>query len=302
MRLDPFDEYVPQQWFPHGAHRKHGLPEPGWLIARSHAVWRVEAVVPRPVVSDRDQAVWRDAGYPDVDTWDRRPYLVRAFHVGGWNPKNIQPTRAAVLSIPAGWMWLEWHVYPRDRWPMCSCCGEPSPCRADAEDVTVGAAVRKAERFGECMPGCCWACHEPVTSRQTSVRYDGVNLDLPTSLPPQFHTRQACRRLAVAYELRWLAADPDRPRILTYPDCGGWLLCHADGVTECMPFSDGDERLFLSGGRFGEAAPDCGGHLTHDHHAQSACQAAGCPHGCGPGNWIRLPERPPRNGQRALPG
>lgn len=236
-----------QRWLPERATYHRGLPEIGWLIASAHTVFRIARV---ELLDDGETLrVWVN-------------------HVGGVRPAeprgHVPPDGQYRFSVPladAGW-----YVYPKTgRWPMCGCCGEPMPCRAELEDRAAKAASAKLDELMSRMPGCCWACGEPITSRQQGVTYPGDNLDLPGGQQVRFHLRRACWSSAAAYEDRWLSEDPSRKRIITYPDCPGTLVVHADGSSECR------------------SKTPCGGHLTHDHGHVAACFSAdknACPRGC----------------------
>lgn len=272
-------------------------PEPGRLVARAHAVWRVTAVTDLPL-NDADRQVWLDHRMPDPATWRARPYRVDVEWVGGKEPswfaagnKNLTGRK----DVRAG-EYVTWHTYAGERWPQCSCCGEPMPCRAELEDRQVAASLTKIARMEAVPPGACWACGEVVTTRQKTVTYPGDNVDLPGGPQPRFHLRASCVHSAHDYEERWLAVDPRRERILTYPQCGGTLIVHGDGSSECVaaPHPLGADQPLH---------PDCRGHDTHDHGVITACtarEAGQCPRGCTreghPGTRCR--PRP----DRALPG
>lgn len=284
------------RWLPDRTVRTYDRPLPGQLLALRHGVWRVVHVQDVPVVSDRDVEAWRAAGSPDVGTWKHRPYMLRLAHVGGAGADDLpirdEPAgggfgRYGNLAVPAGPRWIDWQVYPAGRWPMCSCCGEPTPCRAAIADRIVASDVARAEEHASRAPGACWSCGEVITRRQASVVYPGVNLDLPTATAPRFHTRAACAGDAERYEGRWIAADASRARILTWPVCRGSLVVHSDSVTAC------------TGGE-----PDCVGHDSHDHRgSMSWCggPGGGCARPeCGRRTdvgGIRLPRRPSRLAQ-----
>lgn len=253
------------RWLPLRTTGKH-RPQTGNLIAYRHAVWRVAKVEDLPV-SDADREVWLKHGMPDLGTWPDRPYLVIVDWVGGaqpsWN-RDGDMRKHGTITIPAGaYVW--WRVYPSDRWPQCSCCGEPMPCRAELEDQQVTASLDRIARMEAVRPGACWACSALITPRQKAVTYPGENLDLPGGQQVHFHTRRACVRVAHEYEERWVAADPRRERILTWPACSGSLVVHGDGSSEC----------------FGGVL-ECRGHATHDHRHMLACytQSHGCPREC----------------------
>lgn len=277
-------------------------PENGDLVAIGHAVWSVSNVADIEL-DDDDRGRWLDAGMPDLATWSRRPFQAHVDHVAGalpeWLAGDTKP--GAVVTIHAKTDY-RWRVYPKSgRWPQCSCCGEPTPCRAELADRQITASMNDIEKWMSRKPGSCWGCGEQITRRQQSVVYDGDNLDLPGGIPVRIHLRNACRWYAERYELRWLAEDPRRQRILTYPKCPGILYVHADGSSTCVSWRDmlGQEV---------ESAPDCQGHLTHDHGSRSACYGAegGCPLGCSrkrhPG--VSTSPRPLRRPQTtaALPG
>ncbi len=273
-------------WMPLNAHRKT-RPAPGDLIAHLHAVWRVTAVADL-AWSAEDREMWMDIGAPDADKWRGRPYRIHTEHVAGARPDWASaegPVQSSRLDVPGSrYGEHDWWVYPASgRWPMCSGCHEPMPCRADLEDREVTKTMNKVAEHMRKTPGNCWACDEPITKRQKFVLYVGDNLDLPGAAAPRFHTRSACRGWAERYELRWIAEDPRRERILTYPKCGGILVVHGDGSSECK------SGPMVAGVHEGE--PGCRGHLTHDHSAHQACYVGssylapladmpGCPRGC----------------------
>ncbi|MEV4672769.1 hypothetical protein AB0K34_14025 [Actinomadura sp. NPDC049382] len=265
-------------------------PEKGKLIAYRHAVWQVAKVedVPPAELDEASRDVWFDRGMPELSTWPERPYRVIVDWVGGapapWHRNGDKQTRGTV-TVPST-AHILWRVYPSDRWPQCSCCGEPMPCRAELEDEQVTASLDRIAKMEAIPPGACWACAEPITTRQKAVAYPGENLDLPGTDAPNFHTRRSCLPAAHAYEERWVAVDPRRERILTWPLCGGSLIVHGDGSSEC----------------FGGVL-ECRGHATHDHHRIQACfrQSHGCPRECPredhPGT--RPAPRPARRGPTA---
>lgn len=291
------------RWFPLRTGGK-GRLETGDLIAHEHAVWRVVRVVNLPL-SDADREVWLKYGMPDPATWPARPYAVTVEWEGGARPpwdREGDKQKRGTITIRAGvHMW--WRVYSSDRWPQCSCCGEPMPCRAELEDREVTSSLDHLARLEAIPPGACWACAEPITTRQKSITYPGENLDLPGGQQVHFHTRRVCVRQAHEYEERWVAADPRRERILTWPHCDGVLVVHADGSSECRSAG----KVF---GKQRDSQPDCQGHLTHDHSSMQACYVAdnwlnpeawegGCPRGCSrdghPGT--RTTPRPARREQ-----
>jgi hypothetical protein len=288
MRLNP-------SWVPQGTSTVSGRPPVGRLIAYSHGVWSV-VEVNDVSLSDYDHELWVKAGMPALDTWPDRPYKIVAIHVAGarprWAPATWTGSRVE-MGVRAGRSHHTWDVYPvSGRWPMCSCCREPVPCRAELEDREVSAALDEVAVFTSRAPGSCWGCGKKITARASQVAYPGDNLDLPGGIPVRFHTRASCHLKAVRYEQRWLNSDPRRERVLTWPECEGRLLVHADGTSECRNGAD----LF---GTWRENDPDCQGHLTHDHKNASTCHTlhGGCPRGCStdPTHYISsATPRPPR--------
>ena len=279
-------------WHARETHAHWGPPPQGALVAINHGVWRVAQVEDLPVFTDDDRQAWLDVGMPDIPTWRGRPHHLVLEHVGGHRPAGPRLTRrvAAVASHTGN----TWEVYPDSgRWPMCSCCGEPMPCRAEIADWEVNRAARRMDELEARLPGCCWSCSEPITTRQRSVAYPGDNLDMPGGIPVRFHRRRRCWAAATRYERRWIDADPRNERILTWPRCGGLLVVHADGTSQCRPHPAA--QLVPAG--------NCQGHLTHDHRNLSTCRGMGddrCDRGCDhTERWgiSRLAPRPERPAQ-----
>ena len=266
-------------WQPLGTRSVYGPPPIG-LIAHRHGVWQVLSVVAleRALWNESDEQCWLDLGMPDpwsLGQWTSAPYRVEVRYVGGVNPHQIDAGAMTVHSTGhkagGGTMLFivprdPWHAYPGTRWPACSCCGQPVPCTAELLDRQVDAGLTQMERHAAKLPGCCWSCGEPISSRQASVVYAGTNLDSPAGPEVRFHTRRTCAHSAERYETRWRTEDPTRPRYLTWPHCPGTLLTHQDRTQECV----------------GGGLDTCLGH-THTHAVMSSCtaQSHGCGRGCG---------------------
>lgn len=294
------------EWLPLRATPSTDIPTKGDLVAIAHSVWRITDVTGR-TFDDTDERRWVAAGRPDRATWRERPYHLTGIFLGGSLPdwgQQYQGEEGNLQGIFAGvGVQTRWFVYTGGRWPRCSCCGEPMPCRAELQDLQVKDAVDQLNMFAARVAGSCWACAEPITRRQEVVVYDGDNLDYPAGPVIRFHTRAACAEGAREYERRWLAADPTRSRVLTWPDCAGMLVVHHDGSSQCLTGPDGKTHI-------GE--PGCRGHLTHDHKTSSACygnwvwpQEGNCPRGCAkeghPGvEHTPRPARPVAGGQLPL--
>lgn len=308
-------EFWNRGWYPEKTNQ-HRRPQDGDLVAIGHAVWRVSNVADVPL-DDDDRDQWLKARMPEIESWPLRPFQADIDHVAGAIPswastEAVVDTAVVTIRVRTNFMWP---VYPKSgRWPQCSCCGEPMPCQAELADRQISASMNGIEKWMSRRPGCCWGCGEPITHRQDAVAYEGDNLDLPGGMPVRFHTRRGagCWEWANAYELRWLAEDPRRERILTYPKCRGTLYVHADGSSTC---STGRMAFGLE---TTEQAPDCQGHLTHDHSHFAACYfmdndwlapnpaelQSKCPKGCTAGDGhpgTTTSPRPPRR-QQTIPG
>jgi hypothetical protein len=229
-------------------------PAVGALIAVRREPFRVLEVRDVEPVDwrDADRDLWLSEGMPDP--WHRAPFVVVLLPPSG--------KRLHVEVHPKAWTtW--WKPLP-EHYAVCVQCGELAPCR----DVTAErAAVREMERFSRLasiLPGCCWSCREPITSRQASVTFDGENLWMPTAGQAAFHLRRRCQGGAARYEEDWVRADATRPRSLLTLTCKGTLVCHVDSW-ECF-------------GAVDSSCPD----LRARHAVYVACyaQSHDCPQGC----------------------
>lgn len=104
-------------------------------------------------------------------------------------------------------------IYPSGRVPLCSCCGNPAPCRiAVAERVAsevMEVTEKRMARAG--IPGICYACGEVISSRQGSITYpaDEGNIQLPGYPSPRFHTRRECSDARYSYAKDRAKVMPD---------------------------------------------------------------------------------------------
>lgn len=171
-------------WQPWGAVRVDGVPELGAWLAADHVVWHVVAVTEWPAHSE----------YPGAYTHE----LTAEALTGA-------PASRRVLAGPYG----AWWTY-RGRYPVCSCCGEPAPCRRTITDEAVEQLVTRMRRFE--VAGVCPACGLPVSSGQPSVTFPD-NVEVPLGPPVTFHLAPArCRREAAAYPRMSLADYPQVQR------------------------------------------------------------------------------------------
>lgn len=246
------------EWHPECTRpERERIPQVGWLIGQDHAVWEITEV--RNVkMTTEDLEHWARFGARQVETWHRRPFRVKVRWVGGVKPEWVTGDHDEGSIVIRPDHYTRWEVYPGGRWPKCSCCGEPMPCRASINDAVVDVTMERVNEMESRLPGHCWACGEQTTRRHKTVRYVGENLDLPGGPPVVFHVRASCYDQAAAYETRWIAADTSRRRIITWPYCPGLLIHHHDGSTECH---GGDS--------------DCRGKETHDHGSGTTCYSSG---------------------------
>lgn len=228
-------------WQPQGGERRHWRDlKAGDLIAAERQVWCVREVRPVPVIDwdEHDREYYaahgrhRGAAPISEEDWVLRPLYLIIVPVAGGKRRHVKARPYAHA--------LAYVLSPH--YPVCRECGEVYPCRhleIDAEAKKQMARVTKLESI---LPGCCWCCGKPVTSKQKSIVFEGENLLLPGAPPPVFHMRGGkpyCSSAAIDYEKKWVKADPARhPRL----HCPGSIIIHVDGA-ECSedPFCPGPQ-------------------------------------------------------------
>lgn len=240
-------------WRPTGdAGRPHGtygrIPEVGQLIAwiSTRRPWRVldvtdvhQANWTAPTVGE-----WKRLGEPDPETWDGRERAVMVEP-----PRHPAPNGKDRRGLRLSPWWQageQWRPL-KDPFPVCVDCGRCWPCPCDDRNDETAKAMAEFERLAAILPGCCWACGQPIAGRQGSITFDGENLIMPGAGPATFHTAASrksrryghtCRSEAQDYEDRWVTAEPGRKRRLT---CTGRLWRHY-GYSECTaPDCPGDD-------------------------------------------------------------
>ncbi len=229
--------------------RYRKVPHVGELIAwADRKAYRVVAVEEREQANWHEQTMqaWEEAGSPDPYTWEGRERAVRL------RPANEPAAKARGYGL---YPWATndrwWPL--REQYPVCCDCGLIWPCPCDEQTTEARAAMKEFNRLAEIMPGCCWACGEPVTGRHHSIVFDGDNLLMPGAGPAVFHTshsrkakRGTCRGQAEDYEEQWVAADPDRRSVRLR--CSGMLYRHmADSEctrSEACPGVDASHRNY----------------------------------------------------------
>lgn len=231
-----------ERWHPISSRMTHDRPTPGTLVAYKRQVWRVIET--------------RDVPEVDLEEGDERGsyYVI------------VEPPRGGKrMHMKVRRPWFLWNIVD-EHYPVCVECGEPYPClHLDAAAAGKDAADQ-LDRLTAIMPGCCWACGEPISARQERVSFDGPNVWLPTApSSPAFHLRQTCRHSAARYEDAWVAADTTRPRSLLTLKCAGTVVVHGDGSAEC----------------FGAVNSDCPSvYASHGSYAACYTQTHGCPRAC----------------------
>lgn len=230
-------------WEPAGTlHRRvstRELPAAGQVIGwvSDRRAYRVEAVreIHQANWSQDTRQMWERAGRPPWQEWPDREWAV---HLEPARPKTGEPYKVTARRLcPWRRTRLQWHpLY--DPWPECVECGclWPCPCKDEHDDAA--AAMAELETLAAILPGCCWACYQPITARSHSIVFEGENLLLPGAPPAVFHTSgsrkseqygQTCRGEAIKYEKKWAAAAEGRTLQLS---CPGTLFRHFDGY-EC---------------------------------------------------------------------
>lgn len=207
------------EWFPLGADRLRRRPEVGDIVGLERAAWTVMHVrVDSPTEDEQKHINAYLPAYRD----QKMPYRVTLRHLHG--PEQERQNDAGDVAYRvAGGAYCSWWYYPSGRVPLCSCCGDPWPCRMlDAERDAEQAAEVMSGRMDRTMPGCCYGCGEPITQRQKSVRYPEPNVQVPGAGAPTFHLRNKCWWSAVLYERDRAQLYPDAPPLATQEH--GWEL------------------------------------------------------------------------------
>lgn len=210
-----------------------------WIASREAIrVTRIDEIHQANWADDTRKA-WAAAGEPAWETWAGRERGV------GYQPVTGGKERARRLC--PWWNGEQWAPLTQP-YPACVECGLLWPCPCDDRNREAAEALAEVERLAAILPGCCWACNEPITGRHHSIVFDGENLLLPGGGPVAFHTsysRKAarpgrygalhCRGEAEKYEDRWVFAGEGRRVRLR---CGGVQHRHYGGFVECSLLDD----------------------------------------------------------------
>lgn len=227
-------------WEPQGGERKEWRElQPGDLVVNGRKVWVIREVrlVPLPDWDERDREGYaqrdgyrRGRGLPGAteEEWPYRPLYLIVVPAAGGKRRHVK------VRPYAGWGRTAYALHPH--YPVCRECGEPWPCPELDIKRELDKSAAEMARLEGIMPGCCWCCGEPVTSRHKAIVFDGENLLLPGGPPAVFHLRQRskggrhlCRSAAISYEERWVPAGEGRRWRIS---CPGRCIRHVDGL-EC---------------------------------------------------------------------
>lgn len=157
---------------------------------------------------------------------EERPYVVELEPVSGGRKRRHLGA--------GGRRSVHWDVYEDpEHYPICACCGGPTPCRWQEAKKAGEQAVRTMTRFE--LAGVCPACGEVVTKRQRSFTWPD-NVEVIGGPPVTFHTRSHCWSSAREYERKWVADAPEQRRAKL--SCVGRVITHGDGTYECSELAD----------------------------------------------------------------
>lgn len=209
-----------------GTPQRYGRPNVGDVIGLAYAAWTV--VEARPVedvdLSDDDRATL--AQYKPEYREQCRPYTLVLSHVRGpvlLKTRRLHDgSRVVHVGVPAGSRSFGVHVLP-DRYPVCSCHGDPWPCREYDRDREAERQTQRLDRaLATAMPGVCAHCLAPISSRQKSLSFPEPSLLVPGAPGPTFHAgRSECWHGAAEYETRH--------RLRIYPDAARLASCTGVG-------------------------------------------------------------------------
>lgn len=217
-----------REWIPDGAQWEHRLSVPGELIGLLYQAWRVIEIntVDAQSWTDRDRE--RVRGYSESWVAEHPPRILVV------RPAPITSTDVRArdhdkhFRLPAGWFPRFAFYRSAEHYPVCVKCGDPTPCREYVAERDSARAAKDMERYE--IEGVCPACRKPITARQKVRRFE-ENLYVPLGPPVTFHASQGdCHVAAMAYEDRWIEADPER---VAWYRCTGMMTTHGPDFYEC---------------------------------------------------------------------
>lgn len=200
-----------KDWHPAGVNRwrSYGRPEVGEVVAFEMRAWVVthaaDAELEEEELARFAMERWEGDAYQK-----RLPYMLTLRRLHGPKYEGENNVQEVGFRVPA-FNRHAWEKYDESRVPLCSCCGHPWPClNLDATveaQKTAEVMDQKLAKAG--VPGTCYACGEPITTRQGSVTYPEDNIELIGYPGPRFHTRQACAGGWYEYERKRQQVMPD---------------------------------------------------------------------------------------------
>ncbi len=259
--------------------RYRKIPHVGELIAcPDRKAYRVVAVEEREQANWHEQTMkaWEKAGRPDPYTWEDRERAMRLRPAGDPNAKAYGYGLYPWASNDRWWPL-------REQYPVCCDCGLIWPCPCDERTTEARTAMKELDRLGGIMPGCCWACGEPITARHRSIEFDGENLLMPGAAPAVFHaahsrkaTHGTCRSEAEAYEQRWVAAQPGRTVRLRCPGLLYRHLSESECTREDCPGVDATHAKYSHCTTISYESWTAGGGAVEDPRPLTNCGTRGC--------------------------
>ena len=206
--------------------RENRRPAEGEVVAYAWAAWEVTHVADAVSTAEEDEKL---RAYTPGFRAGHGPYWVTLRRRHG--PKSPQENDRGdtTLRVPAG-SFYRWDKYRSGRVPLCSCCGDPWPCRANLAEEAAAAAAERADELGRRAEiGACFGCGEPITTRQRVIRYpDAENVRALLADALVFHERESCRPHVVEYERERARCLPDAPPVVDFRS--GALLRWNDGT------------------------------------------------------------------------
>jgi hypothetical protein len=264
----------PDRWRPYPLARvMFRVPQVGDLLGWRYGGWRVD---------EATQVARHDLHADDQETLDRVaagvPPERRESVRRTWTPWNIviRHEHGPLIKKPGerfqtlhtGATTAHFTVKSTSRsfdvltepFPVCSCHGHIWPCQEmDLGDLVERRGLELDKVVAGHADGICYACCEPISTRQKYVTFPEPSFLLPGFTSPVFHAgRAACWSEAEDYERKYrLAADLDAPR---FASCPGVRFIHEGrGLS-------GSDRLECTAGLF------CTGHHgPSGYRHESAC-------------------------------
>lgn len=192
--------------------REDRRPAEGEVVAYGWAAWEVMHVADAVSTAEEDEKL---RAYTPAFRAGRGPCWVTLRRLHGPESPQENDRGEVALRVPAGSLY-RWDRYRSGRVPLCSCCGDPWPCRANLAEEAAASAAERADELGRRAEiGACFGCGEPITTRQRAIRYpDAENVRVLLADAPVFHERESCRPHVVEYERERARRLPDAPPVV----------------------------------------------------------------------------------------